>query len=196
MISFYKPTPKVTGPAVSFYLNKKDNSFFSNLIKQDSWDNEKKSGSFQKNKNVKGKNISVKWSQLEIASFVDAIDRNVVFSGYHGSNQVIRFEFGPYAPSKTKVNGEWVENTKQQGFSLRVTRESKEDSTDKQSYIIGLTYFEGKLLREHFVYLLKESFSISDKNMEDAFKKKQESGIQQASHAEEVVSTENEDDLW
>ena len=30
MISFYKPTPKVTGTALSFYLNKRDNAFFQN----------------------------------------------------------------------------------------------------------------------------------------------------------------------
>ena len=50
MISFYKPTPKVTGTAMSFYLNKRDNAFFSTLIKQDGWNSERRVGSFKKNK--------------------------------------------------------------------------------------------------------------------------------------------------
>ena len=193
MVSFYKPTPKVTGTAMSFYLNKRDNSFFSNLIKQDSWDSSRKIGSFQKNKKVEGKNVNIKFSQTEIASIVDSIDRNVEISGYHGSNQVVRFSFGPYTPKK-KVGDEWVEGSEQKGFSFRVTRESKEDSTNKQSYVIGLTFPEAKLLREHLVYLLSESFSITDKVMEDSFKKKQDKFHEKISHS--VVEVEDEDDLW
>jgi hypothetical protein len=197
MISFYKPTPKVTGTAMSFYLNKRDNSFFSNLIKQDSWDSSRKIGSFQKNKKVEGKNVNIKFSQTEIASFVDAVDRNSEVSGYHGSNQVVRFSFGPYFPKSKTDSGEWIEGKEQKGFSFRVTRESKEDSTNKQSYIIGLTFPEAKLLREHLVYLLNESFALTDKAMEDSFKKRQNQQQQQEVVREVSVSeTEDEDDLW
>ena len=125
MISFYKPTPKVTGTAMSFYLNKRDNSFFSNLIKQDSWDSSRKIGSFQKNKKVEGKNVNIKFSQTEIASIIDSVDRNTEISGYHGSNQVVRFSFGPYTPKTKTEEGEWIEGTEQKGFSFRVNRESK-----------------------------------------------------------------------
>lgn len=193
MISFYKPTPKVTGTAMSFYLNKRDNSFFSNLIKQDSWDSGRKIGSFQKNKKVEGKNVNIKFSPTEIAAIVDAVDRNVEITGYHGSNQIVRFAFGPYVPKRKADDGEWVEGTEQKGFSFRVTRESKEDSTNKSSYVIGLTFPESKLLREHLVYLLSESFSITDKVMEDSFKKKL-ARQEQAVH--EVADIEDEDDLW
>jgi hypothetical protein len=193
MISFYKPTPKVTGTAMSFYLNKRDNSFFSNLIKQDSWDSSRKIGSFQKNKKVEGKNVNIKFSQTEIAAIVDAVDRNVEVSGYHGSNQIVRFSFGPYKPKRKTQEGEWVEGSEQKGFSFRVTRESKEDSTNKQSYVIGLTFPESKLLREHLAYLLKESFSINDKAMEDSFKKRQTRQEQTVYETQEI---EDEDDLW
>jgi hypothetical protein len=193
MISFYKPTPKVTGTAMSFYLNKRDNSFFSNLIKQDSWDSGRKIGSFQKNKKVEGKNVNIKFSQTEIASMIDAIDRNVEISGYHGSNQVVRFTFGPYVPKHKTDSGEWVEGTEQKGFSFRVTRESKEDSTNKASYVIGLTFPESKLLREHLSYLLRESFCLADKAMEDSFKKRL---VQQQEVVREVPEIEDEDDLW
>ena len=193
MISFYKPTPRVTGTAMSFYLNKRDNSFFSNLIKQDSWDDSRKIGSFQKNKKVEGKNVNIKFSQTEIAAIIDAVDRNTEITGYHGSNQVVRFSFGPYFPKSKTSSGEWVESDEQKGFSFRVTRESKEDSTNKQSYAIGLTFPESKLLREHLVYLLGESFALKDKAMEDSFKKKQ---VRQQEAVREVVEIEDEDDLW
>jgi len=197
MISFYKPTPKVTGTAMSFYLNKRDNSFFSNLIKQDSWDSGRKIGSFQKNKKVEGKNVNIKFSQTEIASFMDTIDRNVEFSGYHGSNQVVRFTFGPYVPKSKNEQGEWIEGTVQKGFSFRVTRESKEDSTNKSSFVIGLTFSESKLLREHLAYLLRESFLITDKTMEESFKKKLAQNQQnQQEVVHEVADMEDEDDLW
>ena len=196
MISFYKPTPKETGTAMSFYLNKRDNSFFSNLIKQDSWDSSRKIGSFQKNKKVEGKNVNIKFSQTEIASIMDSVDRNTEISGYHGSNQVVRFSFGPYVPKTKTSSGEWTEGTEQKGFSFRVTRESKEDSTNKQSYVIGLTFAEGKLLREHLVYLLNESFALTDKAMEASFRKNQERQQQQQEVVNEVTEIEDEDDLW
>ena len=196
MISFYKPTPKVTGTAMSFYLNERDNSFFSNLIKQDSWDSSRKIGSFQKNKKVEGKNVNIKFSQTEIASIIDSVDRNTEISGYHGSNQVVRFSFGPYTPKTKTEEGEWIEGTEQKGFSFRVTRESKEDSTNKQSYVIGLTFAEGKLLREHLVYLLNESFALTDKAMEASFRKNQERQQQQQEVVNEVTEIEDEDDLW
>ena len=197
MISFYKPTPKVTGTAMSFYLNKKDNSFFSNLIKQDSWDSGRKIGSFQKNKGVEGKSINIKWNQTEMASFIDAVDRNVEFTGYHGSNQVVRFAFGAYFPNSKNSEGEWVQGKEQKGFSFRVTRESKEDSTNKTSFVIGLTFPEAKLLREHLAYILKESFLINDKNMEESFKRKQaQYASKQEEAPNEVAEIEDEDDLW
>ena len=196
MISFYKPTPKVTGTAMSFYLNKRDNSFFSNLIKQDSWDSGRKIGSFQKNKKVEGKNVNIKFSQTEIASIIDAIDRNIEITGYHGSNHVVRFAFGPYVPKHKTDSGEWVEGTEQKGFSFRVTRESKEDSTNKSTYVIGLTFPEAKLLREHLVYLLSESFAITDKTLEDSFKKKLTRQEQAVHEVADVAGVEDEDDLW
>ena len=89
MIHFYKPNAKVTGSACSFYLNKRDNAFFSTMIKQESWDSGKRIGSFQKNKKVPLKHVNIKYSASEIAGFIDAAERNVELTGYHGSNQIV-----------------------------------------------------------------------------------------------------------
>ena len=195
MISFYKPTPKVTGTALSFYLNKRDNAFFSELLKQASWDASTRRANFLSNKKVEGKNVNIKFSQAEIASFIDAMERNVEFTGYHGSNQVVKFSFGPYIPKIKDEQGNWVEGTVQKGYSFRVTRESKEDSTNKAGFLIGLDYGEALLLKEHLKYLLQKSFEIADTRLEEKFKnnyKQQNTPQQQDSQPIEV----EEDDLW
>ena len=140
MIHFYKPTAKVTGTACSFYLNKRDNAFFSTLIKQDGWNSERRVGSFKKNKDNPNKKVNIKFSPLEIASIMDSINRNQKFTGYHGSNQIVRFTFGPYV---RKGESELL------GFSFSVTKESKEDSTEKSSYLIGFNFGEAELLVHH-----------------------------------------------
>ena len=145
MIQFYKPTPKVTGTACSFYMNQRDGSFFSTLIKQASWDEGRRIGKFDKDKKA-----IIKFSQLEIAGLIHAIESRSEYKGYHkSSQQVFQFSFAP----STKVEG---------AFTYSVTREAKDDSTDKMSFFLGLYAAEAVLLREHLQYLLRESFCLSD----------------------------------
>ena len=186
MIHFYKPTPKVTGTACSFYLNKKDNAFFSTLIKQDSWNSERRIGSFKKNKDNPNKRVNIKFSALEVASFVDAIKRNQKFTGYHGSNQIVRFTFGPY-----------VRDDEQKGFSFSVTKESKEDSTEKSSYLIGFNFGEAELLVQHLSHLLEESFKLTDALIEKSFQKNiAQTSAPDRSPVESSELSDEEDDLW
>lgn len=145
MIQFYKPTPKVTGTACSFYMNQRDGSFFSTLVKQASWDESRRIGKFDKDKKA-----IIKLSQLEVASFIHAIESRTEVKGYHkSSQQVVQFSFAP----SSKVEG---------AFTYSVTREAKDDSTDKMSFFLGLYASEAVLLREQLKYLLKESFRLSD----------------------------------
>ena len=188
MIHFYKPTPRVTGTACSFYLNKKDNSFFSTLIKQDGWDSGKKTGTFKKNKDNPNKRVNIKFSALEIASFIDAIKRNQKLTGYHGSNQIVRFTFGPYVRK---------DEQEQKGFSFSVTKESKEDSTEKSSYLIGFNFGEAELLQQHLSHLLLDSFRITDALIEKSFKEKNWTKEKDPAPTEELSElSDEEDDLW
>jgi hypothetical protein len=188
MIHFYKPTPKVTGTACSFYLNKKDNAFFSTLIKQDSWNSERRIGSFKKNKDNPSKRVNIKFSALEIASFIDAIKRNQKLTGYHGSNQIVRFTFGPYVRKGEQ---------EQKGFSFSVTKESKEDSTEKSSYLIGFNFGEAELLQQHLSHLLLDSFRITDALIEKSFKEKNWTKEKDPAPTEELSElSDEEDDLW
>lgn len=155
-IAYYKPNPRVTGTACSFYLSNKDNRFYACLIKQDAWNPTTKTGSFSKNVNNPAKKVNIKFSNFEIGGILDAIDHNRSFSVYHngGTTQFsssIKFE--PYMKDGAQV-----------GYSFMVTKSSKEDSTNKSSFVIGLNFAEGRLLKEYLVYLLGKCFLAEEVN--------------------------------
>lgn len=142
----------MTGSACQFYLNNKDGSFFSTLIKQASWDAGKKTGSFQANKKDPTKNVIIKFSPKEIAGILDAMERNVEYKGYHRSaQQTVQFTFGPYM---------W--NDEQKGFSYSVSKQGNEDTTQKASFLIGFYFDEAKLLKMHLESLLNKHFDIEE----------------------------------
>ena len=100
-------------------------------------------------------------------------------------------------PNGKQVKGEWVEGKEQKGFSFRVTREDKEDSTNKASFVIALNYGEAVLLKTYLRHALKESFNLVDKKREEYFKNnynKQGSNSPQEEYVQPVEV--EEDDLW
>lgn len=143
----------MTGSACQFYLNNNDGTFFSTLIKQASWDANKKTGSFQANKKDPLKNVIIKFSPKEIAGILDAMERNVEYKGYHRSaQQTVQFTFGPY-----------VWSGEQKGFSYSVSKQGNEDTTQKASFLIGFYFDESKLLKAHLEFLLNKHFEIEDR---------------------------------
>ena len=173
-LQFYKPNSKSKGTACSFWRSSEDNPFWASLIKQESWNTKTRTGSFSKNKDNPKKRVIVKFSDTEMAGFIDAIERNAEYSGYHRSDQIVRFKFGPYTPKKIKVNGEFIANDKQQGFSLSVTKEDKEDSTDSQNYLIGFNYPEGMRLKIYLQTILMESYKVDYNPQKSSPKEKDE----------------------
>jgi len=151
-LQFYKPNPKATGTACSFWHNQEDNTFWVSLIKQDGWNSKTRSGSFSKNKNNPKKRVIVKFSDTEVCGLIDAINRNAEYSGYHSSQQIVKFKFCPY-----------LKNGEQLGFSFSVQREAKEDSTDKQNYLMGFYFPEAEKLKLYLQKMMHDSFLILDK---------------------------------
>ena len=148
MISFYKPNSKNTGTACSFSVNPKDESIWSSLIKQNSWNDQKKIGSFSENQNNPNKSVKIKFSLIEAAGMLDALERNSEFSAYHTSEkQTTRIKLSPY-----------IKDGNQIGFSYSVNKEDKQNSENKQSYLIGFYYNEARLLREFLSYALNSIF--------------------------------------
>jgi hypothetical protein len=189
MIQFYKPNPSVKGSACSFWMTD-DKALMSSFIKQDSWDSARKRGSFSKNKDNPRAKALVKYSQVEAAGLIDAIERNTTWSAYHSSkNQIIKIIFGPYMDKKT---GE------QKGFSYGVNKEAKEDSTDRIGFIIGLTFPEARLLKEFLSGLLQKTFENSamfaDNNKKPA--PAQPSGPPRRGQEGQEGQEDDEDEIW
>lgn len=148
MISFYKPNSKNTGTACSFSVNPKDQSVWSSLIKQSSWDESKKIGSFSQNQNNPSKSVKIKFSLTEVAGILDALDRGVEFSAYHTSDkQSTQIKLSPY-----------IKDGKQVGYSYIVNKSDKQNSENKQSYLIGFYFNEARLLKEFLKYSLTSIF--------------------------------------
>lgn len=155
MIQFYKPNPKNTGCGCSFKVSVKDDCVFVNLIKQSSWDESKKRGSFAGNAQNPKMSASVKLNSTEIGDIISAMRRNVEFSGFHDSpKQVTRIKFSPYnRPSK-----ENPQVSTQVGYSLSISKESKENAQDKTSFLMGFTFGEAIKLESYFALCLAKIF--------------------------------------
>ena len=181
-LQFYKPNAKVTGTACSFWTTD-DGSIMSSMIKQDSWDDSRKRGSFSKNKDNPNKKVIIKLNVTEAGSIVDALESGRKWSGYHQSkNQVTKINFGPY-----ERNGEQV------GYSYSVNKEDKEDSTNKTSFIIGFTFGEGVVLREGLIRAIKESMDSNDNYTKSEAPKTQQKPQPVAAQANDSLDDE---DMW
>jgi hypothetical protein len=180
MISFYKPNSKSSGTACSFSVNPKDGSIWSSLIKQSSWNEGTKTGSFLDNKDNPQKSARIKYSLTEAAGLLESLDKNVEFSAYHSSDkQVTRIKFGPY-----------MKDGKQVGFSYSVNKENKDNIENKQSYLIGFYSNEARLLREFLSYSLATVFE--SQRIENIKKIKNSKPLQN-----EKPSEDNDDgELW
>ena len=187
MIQFYKPNPKNTGSACSFWSNY-DGSIMASLIKQASWDAKAKKGSFAKNKDNPNKRVIVKLNPTEVGGLIDSIETNREFSNYHTSqNQTLQIKFTPY-----------LRNREQGGFSFSVFKQDKQDSTNKVSYVIGFTFPEARYLKEFLIYVLRKIF---EKEHESHLKTQKEKikGIMKKKREEEKTASESpeeEEDLW
>jgi len=148
MISFYKPNTKNTGTACSFSVNPKDESVWCSVIKQSSWNEKTKTGSFIDNKDNPQKSARVKFSLIEAAGILESLDKNVEFSAYHSSDkQITKIKLSPY-----------IREEKQVGFSFAINKENKENSENKQSYLIGFYFNEARLLKEFILNSLNTVF--------------------------------------
>lgn len=149
MIQFYKPNPKGTGNACSFFLTP-DGSIMASMIKQDSWNAAKKTGSFSKNKGVPNKSVMTKLSRIEAAGIMDSIETNREWTAYHRSpKQVVQMKFCPYMRDGNQV-----------GFSFSINKQDAEDSTSKSSYVIGLYFPEARLLAHDLEIFLDKTVKI------------------------------------
>lgn len=191
MLQFYKPNSKNTGCGCSFKYSAKDDCIFVNMIKQASWDDQTKRGSFAGNAQNPKASCSVKLSLTEAGDIISAVRRNGEVTAFHDSaKQVTRIKFSPYVrPTKEDPS-----KTAQVGYSFSVSKESKENAQDKTSFLIGFTFGEGVRLESFLCFALAKSFekAIQEDNNRSAAippaatPKKEDAPKQESS----------DDDLW
>ena len=182
MISFYKPNSKNSGTACSFTVNPKDASIWGSLIKQSSWNEAKKIGSFSDNQNNPNKSVKIKFSLAEAAGILDAIEKNGEFSAYHTSEkQTTKIKLCPY-----------IRDEKQVGYSYSVNKEDKQNSENKQSYLIGFYFNEVRLLKQFISYALDATFECQ--RIEAI--KKIKNNPSNPSNTKEQKETQDDSELW
>ena len=145
-LQFYKGNAKVTGTACSFQT--KGTSLFVNFIKQHSWNEAKKLGSFRENAKNPEKTTVLKFNAVEAAGMVDAIDRNAEYKFYHTApNSNAMGKFCPYLRDNAQI-----------GFSFNATKEQKGDTVNKVSFLIGFTFAESVLVKTFLLEFIRNSF--------------------------------------
>jgi hypothetical protein len=180
-LQFYKPNRGNTGAACSFNLSKERKIAFLSFIKQHSWNEATKNGSFSGNKGNPLKSVDVKLGILEMSGIVDALERNEQYeTWFNSAKQKGKVTIKPYS----KV----IENAPVQiGYSLGVIKNIKGQDTQGISFIIGLTFPEARALRQFLLLaidflLVTESLSGEPQSqVEQQNKPSQEAQPQQES---------------
>lgn len=112
------------------------------------WNEVKKIGSFSENQNNPNKSVKIKFSLTEAAGILDSLERNTEFSAYHTSEkQSTQIKFSPYIREGTQV-----------GYSYMISKTDKQNSENKQSYLIGFYFNEARLLKQFLSYALDSVF--------------------------------------
>tara|TARA_Y100000310_G_C20547814_1_gene746493 strand:- start:16 stop:690 length:675 start_codon:yes stop_codon:yes gene_type:complete len=224
MINIWKPNPKNTGTACRFWINR-DNAIMGSLIKQASWDDRKKKGFFQQNKEDPDKNVIIRFSQKEIADIINVLVRSTEFSTYHRSpKQILQIRFTPWLNNEeeaevignlngnAKISNEkaTLEGTvvgaitknikKQRGFSLSVSKQDPEDSTKKISFLIGFDFGEGTLLKTFLEECLRKTFvfQVFENDANSPYKNKKKEAYKPKPKNETPPPEESQDDeeIW
>jgi len=149
---FYKANPKSTGAACQFYLS--SSSIMISMIKQDSWDAQRKKGDFKKNKNTPLGCMFMKLTRVETAGVIEAIERRKEWGCYHKS---------PTQDASLKLTL-WKENDSAiKGFGISGNKTVTIDSENKgktASFFVTLTLDEARLLKndlESFLHVTLKS---------------------------------------
>jgi hypothetical protein len=147
-IQFYKPNSSNKGVAVSLSFNPADSGIYVSFIKQFSWDQSKKIGSFKGNKENPKAKKNIKFNDIEVSGIIRAIEKEEKWSTFHKFNNDsgVSISFAPYIKENVMA-----------GFGLRVS-----DSKDKENvFSVGFTNDESIKLREWLKLSLEEAFKVS-----------------------------------
>ena len=146
IVQYYKPNSRNTGCAFSFDIgaNNKNQEpcVYVRAIKQHSWNDKTRTGSFSENAKDPDKSISIKLNEIEVGGLIFAIEKYKEFSAFHSyEDNKTSISFKPY---KKKDGAD--------AFSFGVTRNSA------NKFGIGVEMSEAYGLREFLKFYLQELY--------------------------------------
>ncbi|MGA0317724.1 MAG: hypothetical protein ACO3LB_08575 [Flavobacteriaceae bacterium] len=147
IVQLYKPNPRNTGCAFSCDIGssnqKGEPCVYVRAVRQFSWDDKKKTGSFSQNSKNPEASISIKLNEVEIGGLINAIENHTEFSAYHS-----------YEDNKTQISFKlWERQGRPNAFSFGIIR----NSTNK--FGIGVEMSEAYCLLEFFKFSLQELYA-------------------------------------
>lgn len=157
-MQFYKPNKSVKGSATSFSFNPYNESLYIEMIKQASWDDAKKRGTFNKDEK-----LLAKFNPNEIGAMLDVLNRNIEWKIFHQSDK--GSTTGSFSPYKNQSNI-------QLGYSLSLYQKDANDANNTRSVRIGFTFAEAEVLKQFFITCLQEYSRKLIKKTEEYSKKK------------------------
>lgn len=187
-LSFYKPNSKNTGAA--FSANFKGSELFFNIVKQASWNDAQRRGSFKENVKNPQKSLGVKMNSIEAANIILAMDTKGKYSTYHKSkNQNLNIIFELMVDKTTGA---------EKGFSLRILKEDVANSVDKISFSMGFYFPEGIILKTFLDEFIRSSFFASNNENDQEATNQQEAPKEKetAQAPKEAKKPESQDDDW
>lgn len=159
MIHVYHPNRAVKGFACSFWFSGRYNCVFATLIKQSGWDDVNKNGTFKESLNDPMKKVSIKLSDFEVCAILDCIERNRSFTAFHdGEGSPKSISFVPWMTTPVEDDEGVRPPATQRGFSFSISINNKDDASNKNSFFIGLTLPEARLVREYLIFCLHTIF--------------------------------------
>jgi hypothetical protein len=144
-LSFFKPNKFNKGAACTISFSSKDGAAYFGLVRQVSWNEETKKGTFSG-----GASLNMKFNATELSEIIDIIERNVPQAKalYHTFGDTYTYiGFNPHKKEDVQL-----------GFALSVTQ-GKEGGTEKDKWYFGFTFAEAALLREYLKFILGHFFS-------------------------------------
>lgn len=144
-VSYYKPNSQNRGAASQFQFGAKEGDFglYLSIIKQSSWNNESKRGSFSENAKNPSKNKKIKFNEVEASSICRVIDNlDEKWTTVHKSDaKTTSISFSKYIKDEVHL-----------GFGISIGEKGGE------SFMIGLNNSEGYLLREFLKEYIQFTF--------------------------------------
>lgn len=144
-LNFFKAQATGKGSAASVKFTSKDQSFFIEVIKQVSWDENKKIGSF-----IGGAKVCTKLSMNEVGGMLSAAKNKSEYKTFHKTDtRSLQISFGPYFLDDKKTG----EKAVYRGFGLSLFISKDE------SYRIGFSPAELEVLIRYLEFGLDHCFS-------------------------------------